>query len=187
MHGDLRPGLERDAGAVREGLVDFDGDDVATRADKLGENGRVIACATTEMKDVVAGMDVKQIQVNCPEARLAIVQALGRIEDDKGILVNVARVGAFSEGLCAADLDQPWAGTDEVLAGNGEKAVRIASEEMPLALHSSSAKERRMDSIETFSKGCIALTGTHSAKIRGKEAALRTDYRRRVMSAGQRG
>ena len=76
--GDLRPGLERDAGAVREGLVDFDGDDVATRADKLGENGRVIACATTEMKDVVAGMDVKQIQVNCPEARLAIVQALGR-------------------------------------------------------------------------------------------------------------
>ena len=117
--GDLRPGLERDAGAVREGLVDFDGDDVATRADKLGENGRVIACATTEMKDVVAGMDVKQIQVNCPEARLAIVQALGRIEDDKGILVNVARVGAFSEGLCAADLDQPWAGTDEALAGNG--------------------------------------------------------------------
>ena len=71
--------------------------------------------------------------------------------------------------------------------GTVEKAARMAGEEMPLMRHSSSAKERRMDSIETFSKGCIAMTGTHSAKIRGKEAALRTDYRRRVMSAGQRG
>jgi hypothetical protein len=49
--------------------------------------------------------------------------------------------------------------------GTVENAARIAGEEMPLILHSSSAKERRMDSIETFSKGCIALTGADSGEF----------------------
>jgi len=118
-HDHLRPGLERDAGSIREDLVDFEGDDVATRADKLGENGRVIACATTEMKNVVAGMDVKQVQVNCPEARLAIVETLGRIENDKRVSVEVTRIGAFSEGLCAAGLNHPRSDAGEALAWNG--------------------------------------------------------------------
>ena len=38
-----------------------------------------------------------------PEAGLAVVEALGRVEHDERILIDVARVGVFSEGLCAAD------------------------------------------------------------------------------------
>ena len=64
--GDLGPRLERDAGTGRESLVDFDGDDVALRAVKLGEDRRVIAGAATEMKNVVAGMNVEQAQDERP-------------------------------------------------------------------------------------------------------------------------
>ena len=66
IDGDLRPGLERDAGTIGESLVDFDGDDAAVRADKFGEDGRVIAGATAEMKNVVAGMNVEQAQDEWP-------------------------------------------------------------------------------------------------------------------------
>jgi hypothetical protein len=117
-HVDLRPGLESDARAIRKGLVDFDGDDAATWAGKFGENGRVIACATTEMKNVVARMDVEQVQMNSPKAGLTVVEALGRIENNERILIYVARFGAFSEGLFAAGLDHPWAGTGEAFTGN---------------------------------------------------------------------
>lgn len=117
--GDLWPGFESGASAIREGRVDFDGDDAATRADKLAENGCVIAGATTKMNDVIAGMNVEQAQMKCPKAGLTIVQTLGRVENDKRILVHVARVGTFNEGLFAARLDHPWAGADKAFAGNG--------------------------------------------------------------------
>ena len=117
--GDLEPGLERDPGTGCEAFVDFDGDDAAMRADNLGEDGRVVACATTKMKDVIARMDVEQAQMKCPKTGLTIVEALGRVENNERVLVNIPRICAFSEGLCAADLDHPWAGADEAFAGNG--------------------------------------------------------------------
>ena len=59
---DLRPQLERNASAIGEDLVNFDGDNAAVRADKFSENGRIIASATAEMKNVVSGMNVEQAQ-----------------------------------------------------------------------------------------------------------------------------
>ena len=104
-NGNLGPGLERDARAVCEGFVDFDSDDEAVRAHKLGEDSRVIARAATEMKDVVAGMNVEKTEMNSPKAGLAVVEALGRVENDERIFVEVASVCGFSKGLCAAGLD----------------------------------------------------------------------------------
>src|ERR1700690_4174411 len=85
-NGDLWPGLERDARTGGEAFVDFDGDDISLRAGELGENGGVIARAATEMKDVVARLDVEQAEVRGPKAGLAVIQALGRVEHDEGIL-----------------------------------------------------------------------------------------------------
>jgi hypothetical protein len=117
--GDLRPGLERDARTGGEAFVDFDGDDISPRAGKLGENGGVIARAATEMKDVVAGVDVEQAEVRGPKAGLAVIQALGRVEHDEGILIDVSGLVAFSEVLCAAGLNHPRTEANETFAGHG--------------------------------------------------------------------
>jgi hypothetical protein len=71
------------------------------------------------MKDVVAGMNVEQAKMKSPKAGLAIVEVLGRVQNDERVLIYVSGIGAFSEGLCTADLDHPWAGTDEMFAKNG--------------------------------------------------------------------
>lgn len=71
------------------------------------------------MKGVVAGINVEQTQIKSPEAGLAVVEPLGCVENDERVLIYVLGIGAFSEGLCAADLDHPWAGADEAFAGNG--------------------------------------------------------------------
>lgn len=118
---DLRPGFERDARAVREGLIDFDGDDAAMGAHKLGENGRVITSAAAKMKDVVTGTNIEKAQMESPKAGLTVVEALCGIENNERVLVNIPRICAFSKGLCPADLDHPWAGADEALAGNGRE------------------------------------------------------------------
>ena len=95
--GDLRPGLERDARAGRERFVDFDGDDAAVRAGELGEDGGVIAGAAAEMKNAIAGVNVEQAEMKGPQAGLAVVQALGRVENDQRIAIDVAGIGALSE------------------------------------------------------------------------------------------
>ncbi len=118
-HCDLRPGLERNAGTGGEAFVDFDGDDFSVRAGELGEDGGVIARAATKMKDAIAGADVEQDEMKCPEAGLTVVQAFGRIEDDEGIAIDVLRIGALSEPLGATGLNHPRTGANETLAGHG--------------------------------------------------------------------
>ena len=116
---DLRPGLERDARAGSECRVDFDGDDFSLRAGELGKDGGVIAGAATQVKNVVAGSDVEQAEVKCPEAGLTIVQMFGRVEHDERIAIDIARIGAFSKVLRAAGLNHPRTGTNKTLAGHG--------------------------------------------------------------------
>ena len=113
------PPYQRDARTRGERFVDFDGDDISLRAGKLGEDGGVIAGAATKMKDVIAGPDVEQAKMKCPEARLTIVQVLGRVEHNERILIDIARIVAFSEVLCAAGLNHPRTGANETFAGHG--------------------------------------------------------------------
>jgi len=125
--GDLRPWLKRDARASRECFVDFDGDDAAMRAGKLGEDGRVIACAAAEMNDAITGVDVEQAEMKGPQAGLAVVQSLSRIENYQRIAIDVAGIVALGEELCTAGLDHPRTGPDEALArdsGKGGKYCR---------------------------------------------------------------
>src|ERR1700733_11287802 len=98
---DLRPGLKRDARTNGECFVNFDGDDFALRAGQFGKDGGVVAGAATKMKKAVAGVDVKQAEVEGPEAGLAIVQALGRVENNESVAIDIARIVAFSEQLRA--------------------------------------------------------------------------------------
>src|SRR5208282_1771288 len=85
---DLRPRLERDPGAICEGFINFDGDYAAGRAHKFGEDSRVVASATTEMKDRIARLNIEQAQVKRPKAGLPVVQVLVRVKNNKRILVN---------------------------------------------------------------------------------------------------
>ena len=115
----LWPGLKRDARTGGERWVDFDGDDISLRAGELGEDGGVIARAAAEMKDAIAGADVEQAEVKGPQAGLAVVQALGRVEHNECILIDVLGIGAFSEPLRAAGLNHPRTGANETFAGHG--------------------------------------------------------------------
>jgi len=123
-NGDLGPGLERDARAGREGFVDFDSDYLSLRAGKLCKNGGVIARPATEMKNMIAGANVEQAEMKCPQTGLSIVQALGRVEHDEGVTIDIAWIGAFGEVLCAAGLNHPGTGANEALAEHGGEGVQ---------------------------------------------------------------
>lgn len=118
---DLRPRRQRDSSAVCEGFVDLDGGYATMRTDKFGEDGRIVAGATTKMKNRISRLNVEQAQVKCPKAGLPIVQVFIRIQHDKRVFVKFARIRAFSEGLRAANLDQPRARPCESFAGHGRK------------------------------------------------------------------
>ena len=57
--------------------------------------------------------------MNGPEAGLAVVQALGLVEHDERVAIDVAGIGVLSEPAGAAALNDPWAGPDKALARHG--------------------------------------------------------------------
>lgn len=118
-HGYLRPGFERGARTGREAFFDVDCGDFARRAGEFGEDGRVVTGAAAEMKNAIAGLNAEQVEMNGPQAGLAVVQMLGFVEHDERVAVNVGGVGVGGEAIAAAALNYPGAGPHEAFARHG--------------------------------------------------------------------
>lgn len=117
-HGDLRPGLKCGTRAGCEAFLNFDCDNFAIQAGKLGEDCSVIAGSAAEVKNAIAGANPEQVEVNGPEAGLAVIQALRFVEYDEGVAVHMCRVSVLSKPLISIALNHPWTGPYEALAGH---------------------------------------------------------------------
>ena len=122
--GDLRPWLECDARTGGEAFIDFYGGDSAGGAGELGEDRGIVAGSGTEMENPVASPHAEDVEMNGPEAGLAVVEVFGLVENDEGVAIEASRIAIFSEPGCAATLDDPRTGAYETLARNvGEGSV----------------------------------------------------------------
>ncbi len=116
--GNSRPWRQRNLGAGCKGFVDLDGDDTAAWSGELSEDGRVAACAAAEVKDCIARPHVEQVQMECPKARLAVIDVPRGVENNESVLIDAHRIGALSERASLGVLNQPWTRTDKALARN---------------------------------------------------------------------
>ena len=118
-HGDLRPWLECDARTGCKAFLHFNCGHFAGRAGELGEDGSVVARAAAEVQNQIAGANPEQIEVDGPEARLAVVEVLHPIEHDESVAVHVRRIGILGEPARAAALNRPWTRAHEAFARHG--------------------------------------------------------------------
>ena len=65
-YGNLGPGGKRKARPFRNRLIDVDGSDSPLRADDLGKDRSVIACAAAKMQQMIIDADAKPVELESP-------------------------------------------------------------------------------------------------------------------------
>jgi len=127
--GGARTLLQRDVGAVREIFarprrerrVDLEGFDMSARAHELGEDRGVIARSRADMQNALAGLQAERRDPGGMRARLAVVDAVHRVERDQSVDIDEAGIVGLRHHIAAAPgtRDAPRSGSEEFLARHG--------------------------------------------------------------------
>ncbi len=124
----MRPPLKCVASALSNRFIQFDRRNPSVRGDEFGEDGRVIAGAAAEMHHCLAGPHVQFIEEMGPETGLSVIDALGFIDGDEHVVIDVPRVRILGRPEALPPQNPPRTGTDEVLARHrserGEEGAR---------------------------------------------------------------
>jgi hypothetical protein len=111
-------GVDHDGTAEGEVGVDLGGRDPARRSDELGEDGREVARAATDVEDVIALADVEGLNEEAQKARLAVVQPARFVDGHQHVVIEMSRVGIRSGPVTARVglKDPPRSRAEEALA-----------------------------------------------------------------------
>jgi hypothetical protein len=80
---------------LRQIGVDLDGGDAAARADDFGQDGAAVASAGADMDDILATCQIELIEHGSPQAGLAVVEALGLVDRDQNVVMEMRRIVPF--------------------------------------------------------------------------------------------